>query len=265
MMYEKLLKQVLEYGEKKSSRGVLVNKENPSTISLFGTQTRYSLSGYKLPIVTTKKVNFKGVLIELLWFLRGDTNIKFLKEHSINIWDNWADEKGDLGPVYGAQWRNFEGVDQIKNLERSLIHDPSSRRHIVCAWNAARIQEMHLPPCHVLFQFYVDDNRRLSCHLFQRSADLFLGVPWNVACYSLLTMMLARCHNFEPHEFIHSIGDAHIYENHIDQVKEQLTRLPYDSPQLWLPQKDSILQYQPHDFQLINYNHHPPIKGEVAI
>ena len=256
--YLALLKNVLENGIKKEDRtGV-------GTISLFGTQTRYDLSkGF--PIVTTKKVHLKSVIYELLWFLQGDTNIKYLKEHKVSIWDEWADENGDLGPVYGKQWRNFNGVDQIKNVVETLKKNPNSRRIIVSAWNPADVSKMALPPCHALFQFYVINNR-LSCQLYQRSADLFLGVPFNISSYSLLTMMLAQVCGLELGEFIHTTGDTHIYLNHIEQVNLQLTREPYPLPTMAInPEVKDIFDFKYEDFELQNYQCHPKIKGEVAV
>lgn len=258
---------VRDQGTIKQSRGVLSNGSQPNTQSVFGTQSRYSLKDYKLPLVTTKKMGTKGFITELIWFLRGESNTKFLEDNGCTIWREWCDENGELGPIYGCTWRNFnnEGIDQIKILQRDLLSNPSSRRHILTAWNPAQIHNMALPPCHCFAQFYVDNEKRLSCQMYQRSADLFLGVPWNVASYSLLTMMLARVLNYEPHEFIHTIGDAHIYENHFKQVDEQITRQPFDSPQVYFPKKDSILQYQIDDFKIINYQSHPKLDGEVAV
>ena len=222
--YLDLLRHILNDGEKKDDRtGV-------GTISLFGTQTRYSLSkGF--PLVTTKKIHLKSIIYELLWFLKGDTNVKYLQEHGVRIWNEWADENGDLGPVYGKQWRNFNGVDQIKNVVDTLKNNPNSRRIIVSAWNPVDVDKMALPPCHTMFQFFVINNK-LSCQLYQRSADCFLGVPFNIASYSLLTMMLAQVCNLELGDFIHTTGDTHIYLNHIDQVKLQLSREPYPLPKI---------------------------------
>ena len=222
--YLDLLRHILNDGGKKDDRtGV-------GTISLFGTQTRYSLSkGF--PLVTTKKIHLKSIIYELLWFLKGDTNVKYLQEHGVRIWNEWADENGDLGPVYGKQWRNFNGVDQIKNVVDTLKNNPNSRRIIVSAWNPVDVDKMALPPCHTMFQFFVINNK-LSCQLYQRSADCFLGVPFNIASYSLLTMMLAQVCNLELGEFVHTLGDAHIYLNHLEQIDRQLKRTPRKLPKM---------------------------------
>lgn len=256
--YLDLLRHILNDGEKKDDRtGV-------GTISLFGTQTRYSLSkGF--PLVTTKKIHLKSIIYELLWFLKGDTNVKYLQEHGVRIWNEWADENGDLGPVYGKQWRNFNGVDQIKNVVDTLKNNPNSRRIIVSAWNPVDVDKMALPPCHTMFQFFVINNK-LSCQLYQRSADCFLGVPFNIASYSLLTMMLAQVCNLELGDFVHTTGDTHIYLNHIDQVKLQLSREPYPLPKIKInPKIKDIFSFDYSDFELVDYISHPSIKAEVAV
>lgn len=256
--YLELLKNILKNGKKKEDRtGV-------GTISLFGTQTRYDLNeGF--PLVTTKKIHLKSIIYELLWFLKGDTNIKYLQEHNVRIWNEWADENGDLGPVYGKQWRDFNGVDQIKNVVETLKRNPNSRRIIVSAWNPEVVDKMALPPCHTMFQFYVIDNK-LSCQLYQRSADCFLGVPFNIASYSLLTMMMAQVTNLGLGEFIHTTGDTHIYLNHIDQVNLQLTREPYPLPKMKInPDVKDIFSFDYDDFELVDYVCHPTIKAEVAV
>ncbi len=256
--YLELLKNILKNGKKKEDRtGV-------GTISLFGTQTRYDLNeGF--PLVTTKKIHLKSIIYELLWFLRGDTNIKYLQEHNVRIWNEWADENGNLGPVYGKQWRDFNGVDQIKNVVETLKKNPNSRRIIVSAWNPEVVDMMALPPCHTMFQFYVIDNK-LSCQLYQRSADCFLGVPFNIASYSLLTMMMAQVTGLKLGEFIHTTGDTHIYLNHIDQVNLQLTREPYPLPKMKInPDIKDIFSFDYDDFELVDYVCHPTIKAEVAV
>jgi thymidylate synthase len=261
--YLELCKHVLENGVKKEDR------TGTGTISTFGYQMRFNLQeGF--PLLTTKKLHLKSIIYELLWFLKGDTNIKYLNDHGVTIWDEWADENGNLGPIYGYQWRswpapNGETVDQISNLINEIKHNPHSRRLIVSAWNVADIEKMALPPCHCLFQFYVS-NGKLSCQLYQRSADLFLGVPFNIASYSLLTLMIAQVCDLEPGEFIHTFGDVHIYLNHIEQVKLQLTREPRPLPTMVLnPEKKSIFDFTYEDFTLLNYNPHPHIKGEVSV
>jgi thymidylate synthase len=258
------LSRILEQGELREDRtGV-------GTTGIFGTQSRYDLrEGF--PAVTTKRLYWKGVVHELLWFLKGDTNIKYLQENNVHIWDEWADEKGDLGPVYGKQWRKWSKgpihhVDQIDKLINDLKVNPYSRRHIVNAWNVAKLDEMALPPCHLLFQFYVNNNDELSCQLYQRSADMFLGVPFNIASYALLTHMIAQVTGLKVGEFVHTIGDAHIYTNHMEQVKIQLEREPYELPQLWLnPNITDINKFTYDDIKLVNYKSHPSIKGEVAV
>lgn len=261
--YHDYLKYILEHGVKKEDR------TGTGTISIFGYQMRFDLSkGF--PLVTTKKLHFKSIAYELLWFLSGDTNIKFLNDNGVKIWNEWASEKGDLGPVYGAQWRSWKTsngntIDQISDLITQIKNNPDSRRLIVSAWNVGEIQNMALPPCHAFFQFYVADNK-LSCMLTQRSADSFLGVPYNIASYSLLTYMIAQQCNLEVGEFIWSGGDCHIYTNHIEQVKLQLNREPYELPKLNIKRKaKSIFEYKYEDFEIIDYKAHPHIKGEVAV
>jgi thymidylate synthase len=241
-------------------------------MSIFGAQARFDLSadGPGFPLLTTKKLHLKSIIYELLWFLRGDTNIRYLNEHGVTIWDEWADETGDLGRVYGAQWRDWHGangvrVDQIENVIAQIRSNPHSRRLIVSAWNPAEIETMALPPCHVLFQFYVQE-RKLSCQLYQRSADLFLGVPFNIASYSLLTMMMAQVCNLAPGDFVHTFGDLHLYLNHIEQAREQLTRECRPLPQMRLnPEVKNIQEFQFEDFELLNYNPHPSIKAPIAV
>jgi thymidylate synthase len=256
--YLELLRNILENGSKKEDRtGV-------GTISIFGSQVRYNLND-GFPIVTTKKIHLKSIIHELLWFLKGDTNIKYLKENGVRIWDEWADENGDLGPVYGKQWRDFNGVDQIAGVVKTLKTNPDSRRIIVSAWNPTVVDQMALPPCHTLFQFYVLDNR-LSCQLYQRSADTFLGVPFNIASYSLLTMMMAQVCGLQLGDFVHTMGDTHIYLNHLEQVNEQLSRAPYPLPQMKInPAVKNIFDFKYSDFELVNYQCHPAIKGTVAV
>ncbi len=260
--YEDLLRQVLENGTKKADR------TGTGTRSVFGHQMRFDL-GAGFPLVTTKKVHLKSVVYELLWFLRGETNVRWLQEHGVTIWDEWADEDGDLGPVYGVQWRSWptpsgEQVDQISQVIDGIRRDPDSRRLIVSAWNVADIDRMALPPCHVLFQFYVAEGA-LSCQLYQRSADIFLGVPFNIASYALLTHMVAQQTGYRPGEFIWTGGDCHIYDNHVEQVREQLTREPYPFPELRLAPRDSIFGYRYEDVEVVGYRHHPAIKAPVAV
>ncbi|NLN41192.1 MAG: thymidylate synthase [Clostridiales bacterium] len=261
--YLDLLKHILDKGIQKEDR------TGTGTISIFGYQMRFNLEeGF--PLLTTKKLHLKSIIYELLWFIRGDTNIRYLKEHGVSIWDEWADENGDLGPIYGYQWRSwprYDGghIDQLSRVINEIKNNPYSRRHIVSAWNAADIDKMALPPCHCLFQFYVA-NDRLSCQLYQRSGDVFLGVPFNIASYSLLVMMVAKVCGLKPGEFIHTLGDAHIYLNHIDQVKLQLARQPRKLPQMIINREvDSIFDFRYLDFKLIGYNPHPHIKGEVSV
>lgn len=261
--YHKLLKHILQNGNKKEDRtGV-------GTISVFGYQMRFDLSeGF--PLVTTKKLHLKSIIYELLWFLNGDTNIKYLKDHGVSIWDEWADANGDLGPVYGYQWRSWPGrngekIDQISKLMEQLKKKPDSRRHIVTAWNPAEVDNMALPPCHAMFQFYVADGK-LSCQLYQRSCDTFLGLPFNIASYALLVHMIAQQCDLEPGDFVWTGGDVHIYNNHIEQVNLQLTREPYQLPQLNIRRKPaSIFEYQFEDFEILNYQAHPSIKAPIAV
>lgn len=261
--YEDLLRDVLENGASKEDR------TGTGTLSVFGRQIRFDLKD-SFPLVTTKRVHFKSVAAELLWFLRGESNVKWLQDQGVRIWNEWADEAGELGPVYGVQWRSWptpDGghIDQISQLVDSLRNNPDSRRHIVSAWNVAEIQNMALPPCHVFFQFYVAEGK-LSCQLYQRSADMFLGVPFNIASYALLTRMLAHQLDLEPGEFIWTGGDVHIYTNHLEQVKEQLSRDPYPYPTLSFNSKpESIFDYTLEDFSINVYQHHPTIKGAVAV
>jgi thymidylate synthase len=222
------------------------------------------------PVMTTKKLHLRSIIHELLWFLRGDTNVKYLNENKVTIWDEWAGENGELGPVYGYQWRkwtdrNGNQVDQISNVIESIKSNPDSRRHIVSAWNVADLPDMALPPCHLMFQFYVADGK-LSCQLYQRSCDIFLGIPFNIASYALLTLMIAQVAGLKPGDFVHTLGDAHIYLNHIEQVKLQLTRQPYPLPQMKInPEVENIFDYKFEDFELVNYQCHPHIKGEISI
>lgn len=261
--YHQLLQHILENGVEKSDR------TGTGTISCFGYQMRFDLS-QGFPLVTTKKVHLKSIIHELLWFLQGSTNIAYLKENGVSIWDEWADENGELGPVYGKQWRSWEGkdgkvVDQISDLVKQLKTNPDSRRLIVSAWNVADLPEMALMPCHTLFQYYVA-NGKLSCQLYQRSADVFLGVPFNIASYAILTLMLAQVCDLEPGDFIHSFGDVHIYSNHLEQVKLQLSRTPYPLPQLKLnPEVRDIFGFRYEDFELVGYQSHPGIKAPVAV
>ncbi len=261
--YLDLMQFVLDNGVRKEDRtGV-------GTISIFGYQTRYDLAA-GFPAVTTKKLHLRSIIHELLWFLSGDSNIKYLHDNRVTIWDEWADENGDLGPVYGYQWRSWptpDGgqIDQIARLIDRLKNNPDSRRHIVSAWNVADVDTMALPPCHTLFQFYVA-NGRLSCQLYQRSADIFLGVPFNIASYALLTMMVAQVAGYEPGEFVHTFGDAHLYLNHLDQARLQLSRSPYPPPQMQInPAVQSIFDFQYADFELLNYQSHPHIKAPIAV
>ncbi len=261
--YLDLLQHILDNGTEKGDR------TGTGTISTFGYQMRFDLSeGF--PCLTTKKLHLRSIIHELLWFLKGDTNIKYLKENGVRIWDEWADENGDLGPVYGYQWRswpapNGESVDQIKNLLNSLKNNPNSRRHIVSAWNPALVDDMALPPCHCLFQFYVADGK-LSCQLYQRSADTFLGVPFNIASYALLTMMIAQVCGYEPGEFVWTGGDVHLYSNHIEQTKEQLTREPRPLPKMKMnPDVTDLFEFKFEDFELVDYDPHPHIKAAVSV
>lgn len=262
-IYLNLLKHVLENGVEKTDR------TGTGTLSIFGYQSRYDLSkGF--PLLTTKKVHFKSVAHELLWFIKGETNIKYLKDNGVSIWDEWADEDGNLGPVYGAQWRSWPShkggeIDQLISLENNLKSDPNSRRHIISAWNVACLDDMHLPPCHAFFQFYVADGK-LSCQLYQRSADVFLGVPFNVASYSLMVHMLAQTCGYQVGEFVHTLGDAHLYLNHVEQAKLQLTRSPGLLPKIRLnPKVKSIVDFQYDDFEILEYNPQSAIKAPIAV
>jgi thymidylate synthase len=261
--YLDLMQYVLENGVRKGDR------TGTGTLSVFGYQTRYDLAG-GFPAVTTKKLHLRSIIHELLWFLQGDSNIKYLHDNKVTIWDEWADENGDLGPVYGSQWRSWPGpdgrtYDQISQLVKQLRSNPDSRRHIVSAWNVANVDQMALPPCHTMFQFYVAEGK-LSCQLYQRSADIFLGVPFNIASYALLTIMLAQVTGYEPGEFVHTFGDAHLYLNHLEQAKLQLSRDPYPLPEMQInPAVKSIFDFRFEDFELVNYQCHPPIKAPIAV
>ena len=272
--YLDLVKHIIDAGTDKNDR------TGTGTRSVFGYQMRFDLSkGF--PLVTTKKCHLKSIIYELLWFLQGDTNINYLKEHNVKIWDEWADENGDLGPVYGKQWRSWSGadgveIDQIKDLIHQLKTNPDSRRMIISAWNVAELPKMKLMPCHCLFQFYTSPptplqkergvKGNLSCQLYQRSADVFLGVPFNIASYALLTMMIAQVCDMEPGEFVHSFGDVHLYKNHFEQANLQLTRTPFSLPQMKInPQVKDIFNFKFEDFELLNYESHPAIKAPVAV
>ncbi len=254
---------MLEKGHPRSDR------TGTGTLSIFGAQARFDLRE-NFPLLTTKKLHIKSIIYELLWFLRGDTNIRYLNEHGVTIWDEWADQAGDLGRVYGAQWRDWRGengvrVDQINNVLAQIKSNPQSRRLIVSAWNPAEIDKMALPPCHVLFQFYVQDGQ-LSCQLYQRSADLFLGVPFNIASYSLFTLMVAQVCDLKPGEFVHTFGDLHLYRNHLEQAREQLSRDCRSLPRMQLnPEIKNIRDFRFEDFQLIDYDPHPAIKAPIAV
>jgi len=268
--YHQLLKHILDNGVSKTDR------TGTGTTSYFGYQMRFDLNN-GFPLVTTKKLHLKSIIYELLWFLKGETNIAYLKEHGVKIWDEWADERGDLGPVYGKQWRSWEGADgktydQIKDVIGQIQKNPDSRRMIVSAWNVADLSSMALMPCHNMFQFYVappadgKGKSKLSCQLYQRSADVFLGVPFNIASYALLTLMIAQVCGLEPGDFIHSFGDVHIYNNHLEQVQLQLSRTPFPLPVMKLnPAVNDIFSFQYEDFTLENYQHHPAIKAPVAV
>ena len=261
--YLELLGHVLERGARKTDR------TGTGTLSLFGRQLRFDLRE-SFPLLTTKKLHVKSILYELLWFLRGDTNVRWLQERGVSIWDEWADENGELGPVYGYQWRHWRTpdgreIDQISNLIASLKTKPDSRRHLVTAWNPADVDKMALPPCHALFQFWVAEGR-ISCQMYQRSADLFLGVPFNIASYSLLTLMVAQVTSLQPGEFILTLGDAHLYLNHLEQAREQLSRTPRPFPRMRLnPARRELLDFQFEDFTLEGYEPHPHIKAAVAV
>lgn len=261
--YHQLLQHILDNGTQKTDR------TGTGTISVFGYQMRFNLAeGF--PLVTTKKVHLKSIIHELLWFLKGETNIAYLKENGVSIWDEWADANGELGPVYGKQWRSWEGangvvVDQVKDLIAQIKSNPDSRRLIISAWNVAELPKMALMPCHTLFQFYVADGK-LSCQLYQRSADVFLGVPFNIASYALLVLMVAQVCDLQPGDFVHTFGDVHIYNNHIEQVKLQLSRTPYPLPTMKInPEVKDIFGFKFEDFTLENYQCHPAIKAPVAV
>ena len=261
--YLELLDHVLKNGTRKSDR------TGTGTISLFGYQMRFNLEeGF--PLMTTKKLHLKSILHELLWFISGDTNIKYLNDNGVNIWNEWADKDGNLGPVYGYQWRSWPAadgrkIDQLNNVIASIKKSPDSRRHIVSAWNAGEIDRMALPPCHILFQYYVAEGK-LSCQLYQRSCDIFIGIPFNIASYSLLTLMTAQATGLKPGEFIHTLGDVHIYLNHIDQVRLQLTREPFKLPKMTLnPEVTDITKFRYEDFTLSDYYAHPHIKGDISV
>ncbi len=261
--YLDLLDHVLKNGTRKSDR------TGTGTISVFGYQMRFDLNeGF--PVMTSKKLHLRSIIHELLWFLKGETNIKYLNDNKVTIWNEWADENGDLGPIYGYQWRSWptadgQHIDQISQLVNSIKTNPDSRRHLINAWNVGEINKMALPPCHILFQFYVADGR-LSCQLYQRSADIFLGVPFNIASYALLTLMMAQVCSLKPGDFVHTFGDAHIYLNHVDQVNLQLSRKPFPLPEMKLnPDIKDIFDFRFEDFELVNYQAHPTIKGEISV
>ncbi|MAV99123.1 MAG: thymidylate synthase [Rhodobiaceae bacterium] len=261
--YLELLDHVLQNGESKNDR------TGTGTLSIFGYQMRFNLSrGF--PLVTTKKLHIRSIVYELLWFLSGDTNIRYLNDNGVSIWNEWADDNGDLGPVYGKQWRswsapNNETIDQISNLLINIRENPDSRRHIISAWNVGDVENMALPPCHCLFQFYVSNNK-LSCHLYQRSADVFLGVPFNIASYALLTHMIAHVSDLNVGDFVHTFGDAHIYTNHVEQVKLQLQRKPMNLPKIELNSSvNNLFDFQYEDIKIIDYQSHPHIKAKVAV
>ena len=266
--YEDLLREVLEQGAHKSDR------TGTGTRSVFGRQIRFDLAE-SFPLLTTKRVHFRSLALELLWFLRGDSNVRWLQERGVTIWDEWADRDGELGPVYGVQWRSWPtadggSIDQIAKVVEQIRTNPDSRRHVVTAWNPAEVDEMALPPCHALFQFYVEPRKdgpgRLSCQLYQRSADMFLGVPFNIASYALLTVMIAQQTDLEPGEFVWTGGDCHVYDNHVAQVREQLSRDPYPYPQLRLARRPAtVFDYELEDFEVLDYRHHPAIKAPVAV
>ena len=261
--YLDLMRHVLETGARKEDR------TGTGTLSIFGHQARYDLSkGF--PLLTTKKLHLRSIIHELLWFLRGDTNIQYLKDNGVSIWDEWADENGELGPIYGYQWRSWPApdgrhIDQISQILKQIRETPDSRRIIVSAWNVADLERMKLPPCHAFFQFYVADGR-LSCQLYQRSADIFLGVPFNIASYALLTMMIAQATGLKPGDFVHTLGDSHLYLNHLEQARLQLEREPRPLPTLLInPDRTSLFDFVFEDFTLINYDPHPHIKAQVAV
>jgi len=261
--YLDLLQRVLSEGVRKEDR------TGTGTLSIFGHQMRFRLED-GFPLLTTKKLHLKSIIYELLWFLRGDTNVNYLQDNGVRIWNEWADEKGDLGPVYGHQWRSWDGydgghIDQIKEAVELITHNPDSRRIVVSAWNVGQLRDMHLPPCHALFQFYVA-NGKLSLQLYQRSADIFLGVPFNIASYALLLRMMAQATGLQAGDFVHTLGDAHIYVNHLEQVHLQLTRIPRPLPQLNInPLRHDMFSFEYDDFELAGYEPYPHIKGEVAV
>lgn len=261
--YLDLMKDILDNGTRKTDR------TGTGTLSVFGRQLRFDLSA-GFPLVTTKKLHLRSIIYELLWFLKGETNIKYLKDNGVSIWDEWADENGELGPVYGHQWRSWPApdgrrIDQISQVISQIKQKPDSRRHIVTAWNPAEVDKMALPPCHALFQFYVADNK-LSCQLYQRSADYFLGVPFNIASYALLTYMFAQQCDLSPGEFVWTGGDVHLYTNHLEQAALQLSRAPFPQPQLHIKRKpSSIFEYEFEDFEIVNYQAHPSIKAPIAV
>lgn len=261
--YLDLMRHVRDHGVRKEDR------TGTGTLSVFGYQMRFNLAD-GFPAVTTKKLHFRSIIHELLWFLQGDTNVRRLQAHGVTIWDEWADEQGELGPIYGYQWRSWPApdggvIDQMAELLVQLQHKPDSRRHIISAWNVADIPRMALPPCHCLFQFYVAEGK-LSCQLYQRSADIFLGVPFNIASYALLTLMIAQVTGYQPGEFIHTLGDAHLYLNHLEQVDQQLSRQPYPLPQMQLnPAVTDLFAFQYEDFVLQNYQAHPRITAPIAV
>ncbi|HIV54509.1 MAG TPA: thymidylate synthase [Candidatus Anaerobiospirillum stercoravium] len=262
-VYLDLMQRILDEGVKRGDR------TGTGTLSLFGTQMRFDLS-QGFPLLTTKKVHLRSIIYELLWFLHGDTNIKYLHDHKVTIWDEWADENGDLGPVYGKQWRRWECadgrvIDQVANVVEQIKHNPNSRRLIVSAWNVADVDQMALPPCHMIFQFYVAQGK-LSCMLYQRSCDFFLGVPFNIASYALLTMMMAQQCDLEPGEFVWTGGDTHLYLNHLEQAQEQLSRTPRALPKMLIKRRpESIFDYEFEDFELVNYDPYPVIKAPIAV
>jgi len=261
--YLDLLDHVIKNGTEKTDR------TGTGTISVFGYQMRFNLED-GFPLLTTKKLHLKSIIHELLWFISGDTNIRYLRDNGVKIWDEWADKDGNLGPVYGHQWRSWptadgQKIDQLQNVVSTIIKSPDSRRHLVSAWNVGALNEMALPPCHILFQFYVAGGK-LSCQLYQRSADIFIGVPFNIASYALLTMMVAQVTGLKPGDFVHTLGDAHIYLNHIDQVKLQLTRKQYHLPKMTInPEVKDIIKFRYEDFTLSDYISHPHIKGDIAV
>ncbi|HUZ13407.1 MAG TPA: thymidylate synthase [Caulobacteraceae bacterium] len=262
LQYLGLLSDIITSGAERGDR------TGTGTLSVFGRQMRFDLAG-GFPLVTTKRVHFRSILLELLWFLRGDTNVRWLRERGCTIWDEWADETGELGPVYGRQWRSWaapdgRAIDQIAQVQRSIRESPESRRHLVSAWNPADLDDMALPPCHCLFQYYVAAGR-LSCQIYQRSADVFLGLPFNIASYALLTLMMARATGLEPGELVHTLGDAHLYLNHLDQARRQLARAPYPLPTVHLAERQSVFDFGEDDVVLDGYKAHKPIKAPVAV